>query len=610
MSGISHQLRSLLNRYNDRRLQDKSYSYNRLKEHTATRFLKLSAGVKDEPLVCGLITCSLAEAPSFDAISYTWGTTVEALRISCDGEELYITRNLCQALKQLRRADSDRIIWADQICINQNDQDERGQQVSLMGSIYAQADTVVACLGGTLEHSKELSNFLKALIRHVEKEVKSFGDWRLAAFRARCPDSFAEMAGLGILNSIFQHPFFERKWVIQELGLANEPVVLIGSSEISWSVLLECALYLKYDLKIRQRFPLPWATDVHCGTLSGWGAEIKRHWFVDGGQNHSFLAVLDQARPLLASDDRDRIYAFLGHPLSRMTDGSTVVEPTYTIDLKTCLYEFAKQWILKTGDLSILAAVDIREAEKDRGNPSWVPTWRSRNYQSLNMGTHRRFDAAAPLTDVAVVRNSWLRVPGVVLDTVESIHPIQIDHGKDPPSREYAKVMAAWSYIRNGRPVVTGGRSYTEAFVQTISTLDSPNFESIEWQRAFERKLGSLLHPDKQYKYNNWFELEGKSKEEETLPKYVHCIEEVNKGRVLMFSKERGIMGLVPETTREGDVCAIVAHCQVPLVLRPVSEALQHYELMGEAYLHGYMYGEVAEDIAAEQVHVSGLTIC
>lgn len=48
------------------------------------------------------------------------------------------------ALRYLRLRNSQRILWVDAICINQNDPAERGQQVRLMKEIYANCKTDLA----------------------------------------------------------------------------------------------------------------------------------------------------------------------------------------------------------------------------------------------------------------------------------------------------------------------------------------------------------------------------------------------------------------------------------------------------------------------------------
>lgn len=62
-------------------------------------------------------------------------------------EVLEVTESLFVALNFLRHADRSRIIWIDQICVNQKNLTERSQQIHHMRFIYKYATVVTAWLG-------------------------------------------------------------------------------------------------------------------------------------------------------------------------------------------------------------------------------------------------------------------------------------------------------------------------------------------------------------------------------------------------------------------------------------------------------------------------------
>jgi hypothetical protein len=67
----------------------------------------------------------------------------------------------------------------------------------------------------------------------------------------------------------------------------------------------------------------------------------------------------------------------------------------------------------------------------------------------------------------------------------------------------------------------------------------------------------------------------------------------------------RGYFALVPRGARVGDQVAVFMHAAVPFVVRRVREGVgSRYELLGEAYVHGVMHGEVMEmeDLKMEDV--------
>lgn len=65
------------------------------------------------------------------------------------------------------------------------------------------------------------------------------------------------------------------------------------------------------------------------------------------------------------------------------------------------------------------------------------------------------------------------------------------------------------------------------------------------------------------------------------------------KARRLMTSCE-GLVGMAPCRARPGDVVAILFGCNIPLILRD-TEGQDGWQVIGEAYAHGFMAGEVTD---------------
>jgi hypothetical protein len=70
------------------------------------------------------------------------------LQIWLDGSLTLVRQNLWHALNHLRcDKTTDRVLWIDALCINQEDEEERDRQVGFMGELYSNARTVLAWLG-------------------------------------------------------------------------------------------------------------------------------------------------------------------------------------------------------------------------------------------------------------------------------------------------------------------------------------------------------------------------------------------------------------------------------------------------------------------------------
>jgi hypothetical protein len=63
---------------------------------------------------------------------------------------------------------------------------------------------------------------------------------------------------------------------------------------------------------------------------------------------------------------------------------------------------------------------------------------------------------------------------------------------------------------------------------------------------------------------------------------------------------------MVPCRARKGDQVWVLLGCSIPLVLRPW-EHKDEFQVIGECYLHGYMNGEVQEEIRSGKVKVEDI---
>ena len=124
-----------------------SYNYLPLLTTSSFRVLELLSGKPDDDIRIRLHQADWKTPPSYEAISYAWGDTNIKVGITCEDSTLEITPNLRDGLRQMRLQDRSRYLWADAICINQDDVSERGHQVSNMLKIYQNASLVLVWLG-------------------------------------------------------------------------------------------------------------------------------------------------------------------------------------------------------------------------------------------------------------------------------------------------------------------------------------------------------------------------------------------------------------------------------------------------------------------------------
>ena len=80
--------------------------------------------------------------------------------ILIDGFRVSVTTNLEVALRHLRSETVKRLLWVDAVCINQQDDMEKSEQVKMMRDIFSSAQKVLAWSGEASYDSDEAMDTL------------------------------------------------------------------------------------------------------------------------------------------------------------------------------------------------------------------------------------------------------------------------------------------------------------------------------------------------------------------------------------------------------------------------------------------------------------------
>ncbi|KAK5675730.1 hypothetical protein LTS10_011457 [Elasticomyces elasticus] len=110
----------------------------------------------EEFLCCNLCKASLDDDLIYAALSYCWGDVENTVEICLAGRRIPVTVNLASALRRLRDMPYG-FFWADAVCVNQNDLEERGEQVQLMQDVYSGAEMVYTYLHESIITSDDAS---------------------------------------------------------------------------------------------------------------------------------------------------------------------------------------------------------------------------------------------------------------------------------------------------------------------------------------------------------------------------------------------------------------------------------------------------------------------
>ncbi|WPJ64063.1 hypothetical protein SMAC4_13733 [Sordaria macrospora] len=261
---------------------------------------------KDAAIRCKLFCTALDSKGTrpYEALSYVWGSEAKPCSISINGCDLPVGENLYAALVHLRDHSIERTIWIDAICINQDDEEEKGQQVQSMAKIYAKASGVIVWLG------EEAAGNDQAL-----EEI------RIAAKRDQAPEEIrigTELSTRRLDNKariliLLQRSWFQRIWVLQEVAAARHILIKSGSAEIDGFVFCSG---LK-ALNLSNELPADLWARILSVTYLIRGAIFRPKYVTNQSDNFSLDIrplgeLIEMYYTREATDRRDKVYALLG----------------------------------------------------------------------------------------------------------------------------------------------------------------------------------------------------------------------------------------------------------------------------------------------------------
>ncbi|KUI69487.1 Heterokaryon incompatibility protein 6, OR allele [Cytospora mali] len=286
---------------------------------------------------CELTTWPITEAPEYLAISYTWGDERHLTTILVNGKPMQVRRNCEYALQQAKWYDGPRRpqrlqYWVDAICVNQMDSKEKGHQLAIMGTIYKNAERVLACVG---EHDKE-SKYLyrKACVPRNSAIFTKLGDLKPAlrywvpSYLQNDVDKWQRSMQKPALTRLFhalhaflERPYFSRVLVYQELFHGKRVSVHCGKERLSIRLFSGMAVAAKYwyhtmfysmqhFYTMHPELSAPTINDVHIKRMDKVShALLERGSWVT--ESLSLEYALQQVWDLNCADPRDRVYGVI-----------------------------------------------------------------------------------------------------------------------------------------------------------------------------------------------------------------------------------------------------------------------------------------------------------
>ena len=390
----------------------------------------------------------------------------------------------------------------------------------------------------------------------------------------------------------FCQKWFTRLWVLQEIALAQDVIVVWGECTILWrnvGLAIEAIQEVgRWEMRdMRNSFKTHNLHNAffmwHISTL------YQRSLPQAYAESIPFIYLLSVARSFEATDPRDKIYALLGLP----TKKDNFLVPDYTINTSE-VYTHTTRHLLNLGqNLLVLAFVlHTPPGTPDTGPPtpnlpSWVQDFASKElpfpFSNLNIGHQYSAGFVRPFRLDLNTHQNTLRLAGAMMDTIRVVGPstpFMYIHKMDP----HFRALLQW-YLNTGIDASTISATLI-AGRDINGQLLSPQ-QKASWNLALYTYI-SILKFDVAFspsepEYNGL---------RETVWRFVTYRQP--------FVTRTGKFGLGPWGLSEGDKFALLWGGQCPFVICEAADG--GWKLKGECYIDDWMDGNAV----AELIHEAG----
>ncbi|RFU35558.1 hypothetical protein B7463_g753, partial [Scytalidium lignicola] len=573
------------------------------------RLLRILPG-KGSEIECKLSTVPLDSSPPYEALSYTWGSQDVTHEIIISEKICPVTANLYTALKNLRLENGqERTIWIDAICINQKSDAERSAQVKIMAKIYARAQRVIMWVG----EATEFDGMAFALLQRIKGVFQQHGRVDFD-FQQIGPDGKpSPLYGLPntasaewiALSRLFQRPYFERIWIIQEVVKATKAVLTCGTLNIEWEVVRDFARSLRKggslgNIEYSQSAPGVVSVNVMADLKTGNGEDL--------------LSLLSLTRGYQATKAVDKVFALMGLASDHHDVGINIDYSKSAWEIYENLTIYS---LMAHNSLFCLSNAGFYSSAER----SWIPDWSNmlEHRSCLAFYGNKVFSASRDSEASLKVSEDLqiLTVGGYIVDTISVVAPnirkfrqAEATMKSGPltwwmtPEEEIARFIVEATEMHGAKEaskrafIYQEGSSRDKELSRTLCCNILATGERIDIDAAYKvyqwfNKLIYAPHLDS----NQGPDVTGKEEKDFSPPgvqgeKFMHSVVFFGTGRSVCAT-EKGDMGRVPFGTKVGDLVCIFKGGKVPYILRQNGDG--SYVLVGECYINGIMYGQALE---------------
>jgi hypothetical protein len=346
-----------------------------------------------------------------------------------DGKLLRITPQLKAALPFAAQQCRSDYLWIDQICIDQDDRDERGDQVKIMGQIYSSCSRVLIWLGridADLSFNDELAQGCSSEGMPAQK----IPAMRHLLDRLRKVTGSSEDSTHSLCYKILQSPWFQRAWIFQEIVLPPSALFILSSVSTFPGEERTISLSDLY-MKVVRCFEYTNNSDAVLSTIR----EMHRRCNEQRSPHISTYLPIEQTLSSLApraktSEELDRLYAFFG----LNDDPNVILTPSYSSSLEVALMATATSIIEGSSGLDIFEVIprDKQRTTYKLSIPTWTPDFREEQlvlpFSRSKTADFRKLAGEAPQLWPLFIESTYTYYRGTIYCAGEEKRTIQA-HG-------------------------------------------------------------------------------------------------------------------------------------------------------------------------------------
>ncbi|PVH79308.1 hypothetical protein DL98DRAFT_572608 [Cadophora sp. DSE1049] len=359
--------------------------------------------------------------------------------ITVNGYSIEIRKNLHLALIALRDEQFPRCLWVDALCIDQQNDPERGGQVLIMSKIFRQATKVLVWLGEAADDSDMLFELMAKVEGRLDRLDSLITVWGQAGIdvsgltKAKIQSAFL---------AIGCRPYWTRLWIIQEVLSASSIDLLCGSKTLPWAF-FSSGLEAIGNLKT--------SSDLDCCALTpAYAIAAKQSYQYQAYPFVDLVQLCDRCNSQ-CEDVRDKVYGLLS-----ITEDFSII-PDYTKSAAELCLEifkcFNKGPIIENSVHVGSGIYDslYRASQRRLLNPLWDPVGEC--YPALEDGLISRWAGQDLYNQSYDVK---IRRCGMILKVGPIVHPTETI--TDSSIFQHTPVRLSWGFLIT-KDVIVGNLS-------------------------------------------------------------------------------------------------------------------------------------------------------